>query len=950
MAVDRTKILEAAQKHLSKGAHDKAILELRKLVAADPSDVRTWLKIGDLHVKLNQRPQAIDTYSRVADQYAEQGFFHKAVAVYRQILNLDPSRLDIELKLAEMHEAMQLTTDAMNAYEHIASEYGRQGDVEHALDTFARMVRLDPTSIPTTIKYAEALSRAGRADQAADAFAQGAELLKAQGRIDDYLKVVERLLFHREDLERSRELATLYLQRGDGKRALAKLQIVFKADPKHIPTLELLAHAFELIQQLPKTISVLREIAHLHGEQGHVEERARALQRILALDPGDLESRRALAQMAGPARAPAPAPKHLGPPPGAVIEPSRAARMLSEPPEEIDPDLELVEEGVAVLDDGDHGGDDDSESVTFIEEDDDAPSPSGGGEPTASPDLEVAAGDGGDDDDEVLIIEDDFPDGPVDEDPALHDDEYAAVQGAELAEEPAPRASLPPDVAHEANLAKLMTEVEVFLRYGLKDKVVEQLRRVIALDPQHVEAREKLRDVFIEQGHVAAALDESVALADLFAADKPAVAALYLRQAQDLAPDDASIAERLRALEGGAASQRPAAPRPLSSPPSAIRPESVVESASSTAASFRPPPAERVAGGPKIPLVAPPRRPIVPKPATAPRQALVPAPVPLVPSPPAAADPRFEDVSEQFVEEAPIEPAIPARRDPLAPISLEEFESAPLRPSAPDVAAEARLSMPPGEVEEILDEAEFFVAQGLFHEGLQVIRDALAVHPRNRLLADRAAEISEQAARSAEKLVSEAPPASDNSFLLAEKLADELDEETNDGSDVLDVEEVFAQFKRGVAQQVAADDSDTHFDLGIAYKEMGLHADAIHEFELCLSNPARECMAHTMIGLCHVERGDLVAAVSAFKKGLYIEHKTDREELGLYFELGRAYEGMSDPQEALYYYEKVRKRDPGFLNVQDRIDALQRGQSGAAPKPEPTTELDAAFDELMSKD
>jgi tetratricopeptide (TPR) repeat protein len=109
-------------------------------------------------------------------------------------------------------------------------------------------------------------------------------------------------------------------------------------------------------------------------------------------------------------------------------------------------------------------------------------------------------------------------------------------------------------------------------------------------------------------------------------------------------------------------------------------------------------------------------------------------------------------------------------------------------------------------------------------------------------------------------------------------------------------------------------------------------------------------MAHTMIGLCHLEKGDVPAAIGAFKKGLYAEHKTEREELGLYFELGRAYESMRDPQEALYYYEKVKKRDPRFLNVQDRIDALTKPQRPKAAEAAPNEDLDAAFDELMGKD
>ena len=153
-------------------------------------------------------------------------------------------------------------------------------------------------------------------------------------------------------------------------------------------------------------------------------------------------------------------------------------------------------------------------------------------------------------------------------------------------------------------------------------------------------------------------------------------------------------------------------------------------------------------------------------------------------------------------------------------------------------------------------------------------------------------------------------------------------------------------------EQIGLEDSDTHFDLGIAYKEMGLLDDAIHEFELAMSNSYKECIAHTMIGLCYIEKGQIADAISHFKKGLYAENKNEREELGLYFELGSAYELLHDPKEALYYFQKVAKRQPDFRSVLDKIKGLTQPQQqpAAANGPAATAEdVDAAFDDLISE-
>ncbi len=124
-----TQDLETAQKQLAKGNYDKAIAELRKLVLEDPKDVRTLLKIGDAYTRKGARKEAVETYTQVATTYAEQGFFRNALAVYMQILKLDPTRLDVSLEIAAMYEQLQLVNDALVTYEQVATAYARQGDM-----------------------------------------------------------------------------------------------------------------------------------------------------------------------------------------------------------------------------------------------------------------------------------------------------------------------------------------------------------------------------------------------------------------------------------------------------------------------------------------------------------------------------------------------------------------------------------------------------------------------------------------------------------------------------------------------------------------------------------------------------------------------------------------------------------------------------------------------------
>src|SRR3569623_1540247 len=254
--------MDAARKFVDKGQIDKAVKEYLRIVSEDPKDVRVWLKIGDLYAKKGAKQEATDTYLKVARFYDEQGFFLKAVAVYKQILKLDPRLVDVILKLAELYRRLGLMSDAMQHYESVAAHFHREGNTKDALDTVKKLVDLDPENIATRIKLAELYSKENLLEEAATQFTHACEQLRRQGRQDDFVKVAERLLWHKPDNHaRNRELAGLYLRRNDPRRALQKLQACFKADPRDVETLGLLAIAFSALDQKSKPVSVLKELA-----------------------------------------------------------------------------------------------------------------------------------------------------------------------------------------------------------------------------------------------------------------------------------------------------------------------------------------------------------------------------------------------------------------------------------------------------------------------------------------------------------------------------------------------------------------------------------------------------------------------------------------------------------------------------------------------------------------
>lgn len=295
MSTNKEKLSAQALRYIEKGQYERAIREYLKIVAEDEKDVRTWLKIGDLFAKLGQKAEAAQTYQKVARFYSEQGFYLKAVAVYKQILKMDPRLTDVNVALAGLYRQLGMTQDAITQYEAVAAFLQREGRSREAIAAHQAILELEPENVAQRIKLAELYSKEEMWTEAAEAFAQAAEQLKALGRLDDFLKVSERLLFHDPDNHAvARDLASHYLTRGDPRRALQRLQPAFKADPTDVSTLELLASAFLALNQSQKCVSVLRELGRLHTERGERDAAIAAYQRILDIAPEDKDARAAL--------------------------------------------------------------------------------------------------------------------------------------------------------------------------------------------------------------------------------------------------------------------------------------------------------------------------------------------------------------------------------------------------------------------------------------------------------------------------------------------------------------------------------------------------------------------------------------------------------------------------------------------------------------------------------
>src|SRR5882762_8327335 len=291
------------------------------------------------------------------------------------------------------------------------------------------------TSLPAS---ASASSTRGRTIPSRRWRSSAAQYLQRNGRHDDYLRVAERIShLDQNDVPLAKELAEQYLSRGDSKRALAKLQICFKANPRELGTLQMLARAFQDLGQVSKTVSVLKELGRVHLDAGRADDARKIWTQAQELAPDDAEVRASLKSMgSGEAQRPkAPEPAR-GAPPRSAPAPAPAARAAppSQPRAVVPPPPART-----------------------------PPAPVPAAAPARPPSAPIMGA----------------------RPPA------AAPQAAGAGSAPMTLSQVP----------KLLKETEVYVKYGLHDKATEHLRRIFAVDPDNIDAHEKAKTVALAMGN-----------------------------------------------------------------------------------------------------------------------------------------------------------------------------------------------------------------------------------------------------------------------------------------------------------------------------------------------------------------------------------------------------------------------------------------------------------------
>jgi tetratricopeptide (TPR) repeat protein len=170
----------------------------------------------------------------------------------------------------------------------------------------------------------------------------------------------------------------------------------------------------------------------------------------------------------------------------------------------------------------------------------------------------------------------------------------------------------------------------------------------------------------------------------------------------------------------------------------------------------------------------------------------------------------------------------------------------------------------------------------------------------------------------------------DDFFDLAGELVEELSREEvfqRDGMLVQSeqtLEEIVEGFKKGVAEHLSPTDYDTHFNLGIAYREMGLLDESIGEFQLASKDSRYLVLCCSMLGLCFLDKGLPDLAIKWYRRALELPGIAEEDSLGMLYDLGNVYMAMSDWENAHKTFGDLYGIDANYRDVVAKMEELSR--------------------------
>ncbi len=181
MAFNKAKAMQEAESLVSQRKISEAIKKYQRILEKEPADVSLLNTIGDLYFRENNKAEALNCFNRLADAFTRDGFTVKAIAIYKKIVKIDPSSVEPILKMAELYILQGLNREARDQYNQAVAYFKKKNLPDRALETYRKIVALDPENRTYHTRLAELAEQLGQIQEASRAYLDVAESALREG-------------------------------------------------------------------------------------------------------------------------------------------------------------------------------------------------------------------------------------------------------------------------------------------------------------------------------------------------------------------------------------------------------------------------------------------------------------------------------------------------------------------------------------------------------------------------------------------------------------------------------------------------------------------------------------------------------------------------------------------------------------------------------------------------
>jgi len=983
MAYNKSKNVEAAQKLLNQGKVVQAIAEYQQILKFEPRDQVTLMTIGELYIRQGETFQAIDYFERLAQIFVGDGFLTKAIAVYKRIAKLAPEEIRPLEKLADLYVQQGVMSEARPLFLQLAEIHLKNNRQPEAISLLKKLLLAEPDNLRIQIRLADLYQAMGQTKEAMDAYISASQRALARGDQAESEKLADKalklepnnlpalivkarsyssqgnlakaaeLLEQVPDLEKGGEqtelLLDLYTKNSNWDKATDLAVRVFEADQKNFGPMQKVVESLLGAGQGEKAMTILKKSRLPMIDAGEHEVIGKLLNELAASMPGKVEPLEWLVELYGRTSDSFRLPDALANLGDALAADNQLdrAKLILEQLVDKEPESDSAKRKLnAVL------------------------RKMGQLAPDEAPEVP----------EEHLQAEISMPPAPK---LRPTEEEFAPevrVQPAVVSTEPAL------DEDTQKFIAQSLTDVDLFASYGLTQKAIGLLEAILRRAPRHTPTLEKLLDFVLGAGddrrtaELAAQLEQiHTQTGDRRSAERFGELRRRFQRAAGLS--DAELAISTPGTPAAKA-ESPITDLPeltipeVSAEPSAefavpvekAQPETVEVSAASAPVEAKKEPKEERkhevkeatkeevqevdlseewdtlldesgSGKAKVEAsAAPPAAVSKPHPgADSIEEFQIGEERAIVPADDAPTVAAFDITSEA--------PAAPPEAHPFAEISAQ---SPPAReakkPPVPEVpekapkASEAEFELEQ-EYELVLDPEPLVPAYDQKPpvipvgppQPVPVARNATPAPPAgsgfasDQFLADLANEID---GLGMDKL---SPGFSGTTPLAQSQSAAKKEAAPSSPTASGPLKEVFDEFRAELGEMGAEEeDLETHYNLGIAFREMGLLEEAISEFQKVAKATERgrafpyvmQCC--TLLGLAFMEKGQPSIAAIWYERALQTPGNDPESTLALRYDLGVAQETAGELDVALKSFSQVYAMNIDYRDVAERIAALQK--------------------------